>query len=192
MHAGPILETFSKQGFEQPTPIQAYSWPIISKGRDLIGIAETGSGKTLAYGIPGLLYASQIEGSVTESAATRASCPQVLVLAPTRELALQIERSIFPFCQALGVQQLSVYGGFSKQIQLRALRAGVRVMIATPGRLLDFTQGSNAVSLQHCAFTVIDEADRMLSLGFEPQIRAIIEQVHEHPRPHTHAFGFLW
>ena len=95
---------------------------------------------------------------------------------------------MFPFCQVLGVPQLSVYGGVSKQIQLRALRAGVKVMIATPGRLLDFTQGSSAVSLHHCAFAVIDEADRMLSLGFEPQIRAIIDQVLTAPsasRTHT-------
>lgn len=190
--AGAILEAFAEQGFAKPTPIQSYSWPIISQGRDLIGIAETGSGKTLAYSIPALLHVSTHALKATDSAGTssRASCPQVLILAPTRELALQIEHSVFPFCQALGVPQLSVYGGVPKQPQLRALRAGVKVMIATPGRLLDFTQSNNTVTLDFCDIAVIDEADRMLSLGFEQQLRAIMAQVRDPvrhgPNIHTH------
>ena len=170
---------FFEQGFKKPTPIQSHSWPIIAAGRDVIGIAETGSGKTLAYSIPALLHIARStpQATATGASSSRASCPQVLILAPTRELALQIEHSVFPFCQVLGVPQLSVYGGVPKQPQLRALRAGVQVMIATPGRLLDFTQGNNGVSLECCDIAVIDEADRMLSLGFEQQIRAVMAQV---------------
>ncbi|XP_064458511.1 probable ATP-dependent RNA helicase DDX5 [Ornithodoros turicata] len=161
---------FAKKNFVSPSPIQAQAWPIVLSGRDLVGIAQTGSGKTLAYALPGAIHAShQRRSNASEG-------PIAVVLAPTRELVQQIHGVIREWCeQSYNVRAVPVYGGASRNVQIAALQRGPQVCIATPGRLLDLLE-SGSVSLFRCTFLVMDEADRMLDMGFEPQIRKIVEQ----------------
>lgn len=163
-----VLQHLKKQGFEEPTSIQAQGWPIALSGRDLVGIAQTGSGKTLAYMLPAAVHISHQEH------AKPGEGPIALVLAPTRELAQQIQTVAKEFSSTL--RHVCIFGGTPKQPQIRELEKGVDVMIATPGRLIDFlVRGST--NLRRCTYLVLDEADRMLDMGFEPQIRRIIEQI---------------
>ncbi|KAG0559585.1 hypothetical protein KC19_10G116000 [Ceratodon purpureus] len=157
------------QGFERPSPIQAHAWPFLLAGRDLIGIAATGSGKTLAFGIPAMKHVlDKVEKKKGQKAA-----PICLVLAPTRELAQQIADVLEESGGACGVGTVCVYGGTPKGPQRSALKAGARVVIATPGRLQDLME-EGVCSLDQVTYVVLDEADRMLDLGFEPAIRAIL------------------
>lgn len=157
------------QGFERPSPIQAHAWPFLLAGRDLIGIAATGSGKTLAFGIPAMKHVlDKVEKKKGQKAA-----PICLVLAPTRELAQQIADVLEESGGACGVGTVCVYGGTPKGPQRSALKAGARVVIATPGRLQDLME-EGVCSLEQVTYVVLDEADRMLDLGFEPAIRAIL------------------
>ncbi|CAL8460624.1 g153 [Coccomyxa elongata] len=158
----------STRTFAQPSPIQAQCWPIIQSGNDLVGIAATGSGKTLAFGLPGLkhILAQKAAGVST------GKHPTALVLAPTRELAQQIAVVLDEAGQAAGLRTLCVYGGVPKLPQTAALRKGVDVVVATPGRLEDLIN-DGACRLSGITYLVLDEADRMLDLGFEPHIRAI-------------------
>jgi len=151
--------------FKQPSPIQAQCWPIILRGRDLIGIAATGSGKTLAFVLPFLVHISAQPKAATGE-------PLVLVLAPTRELAMQTAEVAESMGAVCSVASACIYGGAPKGPQYAALRRGAQVVVATPGRLKDLMQ-EGAVSLRRCSFLVLDEADRMLDLGFEPEIRAL-------------------
>ena len=176
-----VAAAFAAQGFTAPTPIQAQAWPIALQGRDLIGLAETGSGKTYAYLLPAVVHAA---AAARRTAADNASDvkdttdarPAVLIIAPTRELAVQIDASASPFCLPLGLRHLCVYGGAPKAAQARALRNGVHLVVATPGRLADLV-AAKACSLAHVTLLVLDEADRLLSMGFEPQIRGAVAQV---------------
>jgi len=156
-------------GFKEPTPIQAQSWPILFAGRDLIGIAATGSGKTLAFALPGL---SKI---LAANASGGKKGIKMLVLAPTRELAMQSAAVIETAGTAANVRSICVYGGVSKQEQVAALRGNnpAQVVVATPGRLLDLIQ-DGACNISNVSYLVLDEADRMLDMGFERDIRAII------------------
>ncbi|KDP31038.1 hypothetical protein JCGZ_11414 [Jatropha curcas] len=164
------LEVIAKLGFVEPTPIQAQGWPMALKGRDLIGIAETGSGKTLAYLLPALVHVS------AQPRLVQGEGPIVLILAPTRELAVQIQEEALKFGSRANVTSTCIYGGAPKGPQIRDLRRGVEIVIATPGRLIDMLEAQRT-DLRRVTYLVLDEADRMLDMGFEPQIRKIISQI---------------
>ncbi|KAF8088004.1 hypothetical protein N665_0557s0005 [Sinapis alba] len=165
-----ILDAIAKLGFTEPTPIQAQGWPMALKGRDLIGIAETGSGKTLAYLLPALVHVS------AQPRLGQDDGPIVLILAPTRELAVQIQEESRKFGQRSGVRSTCIYGGAPKGRQIHDLRRGVEIVIATPGRLIDMLECQHT-NLKRVTYLVLDEADRMLDMGFEPQIRKIVSQI---------------
>ncbi|CAE7203667.1 RH40 [Symbiodinium natans] len=158
-------------GFPAPTAIQQHSWPILTAGRDLIGVAKTGSGKTLAFLLP-------IFARLLESKADLRGPPAALVLAPTRELACQIEVEAKRFGATAGMRAACLYGGAPKGPQLAELRQRPQLLVATPGRLNDLLEPppglSVAVDVKSVRYLVLDEADRMLDMGFEPQIRKII------------------
>ncbi|GAQ84450.1 ATP-dependent RNA helicase DDX5/DBP2 [Klebsormidium nitens] len=166
-----FIKKLSSGGFEKPFPIQAQSWPLGLQGRSLVAVAKTGSGKTLGYLLPGLV-------EVLKKKNDRRVGPTVLVLAPTRELANQIQEEASKFGRIAGLTSVCLYGGASKVPQMQMIRAGVDVVIATPGRLNDFIE-MGQIDLSQVSFLVIDEADRMLDMGFEPQIRRIVENVPE-------------
>ncbi|KAM7288563.1 LOW QUALITY PROTEIN: ATP-dependent RNA helicase dbp2 [Ixodes scapularis] len=153
-----------------PTPIQAQGWPIALSGRDMVGIAQTGSGKTLAYILPAILHISH------QPYLERGDGPIALVVAPTRELAQQIQQVAAEFGRASRIRNTCVFGGAPKGPQIRDLERGVEICIATPGRLIDFLEAGKT-NLRRCTYLVLDEADRMLDMGFEPQIRKIVEQI---------------
>jgi len=165
-----LLYELKKAGFERPTPIQAQGWPMALSGRDMIGIAETGSGKTVAYLIPGIVHIN------AQPLLAKGDGPIVLVLVPTRELAKQIEGECSKFGSSSKIKFTCVYGGMPRGAQAKDLRAGVEIVIATPGRLIDFLE-SGTTNLKRVTYLVLDEADRMLDMGFEPQMRSIISQV---------------
>ncbi|XP_046969036.1 ATP-dependent RNA helicase dbp2-like isoform X3 [Vanessa cardui] len=164
------MKEILKQGFPNPTPIQAQGWPIALSGRDMVGIAQTGSGKTLAYILPAIVHI------INQPRLLRDEGPIVLVLAPTRELAQQIQQVAQEFGQSVQVRNTCIFGGAPKGPQGRTLERGVEIVIATPGRLIDFLE-KDTTNLRRCTYLVLDEADRMLDMGFEPQIRKIIEQI---------------
>ncbi|XP_071442126.1 uncharacterized protein [Hetaerina americana] len=165
-----VLKEVKKQGFSEPTAIQAQGWPIALSGRDMVGIAQTGSGKTLAYILPAIVHINN------QSRLVRGDGPVALVLAPTRELAQQIQQVANEFGHSSQIRNTCVFGGAPKGGQARDLERGVEIVIATPGRLIDFLE-RNTTNLKRCTYLVLDEADRMLDMGFEPQIRKIIEQI---------------
>eukprot|EP00040_Diaphanoeca_grandis_P036096 m.228919 g.228919 ORF g.228919 m.228919 type:complete len:550 (+) comp33548_c9_seq1:156-1805(+) len=154
------------KGFDTPTPIQAQCWPIILTGADCIGIAKTGSGKTIAFGLPGIMH---VRKSAPKAVPHK---PVMLVIAPTRELAVQT----FDVCVDAGklcspsIESICVYGGVPKGPQVSAMRRGVHVVIATPGRLFDL-MNQGEIELPNVTYIVLDEADRMLDLGFEKEIK---------------------
>ncbi|XP_020592273.1 DEAD-box ATP-dependent RNA helicase 30-like isoform X1 [Phalaenopsis equestris] len=164
------LQVMTKCGFVEPTPIQSQGWPMALKGRDLIGIAETGSGKTLAYLLPALVHVK------AQPRLANGEGPIVLVLAPTRELAVQIQEEAAKFGSNSNVRSTCIYGGAPKGPQIRDLKRGVEIVIATPGRLIDMLEACHT-NLRRVTYLVLDEADRMLDMGFEPQIRKIISQI---------------
>lgn len=159
-----------KQGFLKPSPIQSQGWPMALLGRDMIGISATGSGKTLAFLLPAMIHIN------AQPYLNRGDGPIVLVVAPTRELAMQIKQECDKFGASSEIKNTVVYGGVPKQTQTRDLREGVEIVIATPGRLIDHLE-SGATNLKRVTYLVLDEADRMLDMGFEPQIRKIVSQI---------------
>ncbi|XP_031834066.1 uncharacterized protein LOC116427636 isoform X1 [Nomia melanderi] len=165
-----VMEEIRKQGFAEPTAIQAQGWPIALSGRDLVGIAQTGSGKTLAYILPATVHIN------SQPRLNRGDGPIVLILAPTRELAQQIQTVARDFGSSSCIRNTCIFGGSPKGPQARDLERGVEICIATPGRLIDFLE-KGTTNLRRCTYLVLDEADRMLDMGFEPQIRKIIEQI---------------
>jgi ATP-dependent RNA helicase DDX5/DBP2 len=165
-----VLAAVKHQGFAKPTPIQAQGWPMALSGRDMVGVAQTGSGKTLAFVLPAIVHIN------AQPRLRTGDGPIALVLAPTRELAVQIQAECAKFGSSSRISSLCVYGGASRNPQIAALRRGVEIVIATPGRLLDMLE-CGATNLRRVTYLVLDEADRMLDLGFEPQIRRIIEQI---------------
>ncbi|XP_042024544.1 ATP-dependent RNA helicase-like protein DB10 [Salvia splendens] len=167
--ASEILREVQHAGFSSPTPIQAQSWPIAIKGRDIVAIAKTGSGKTLGYLIPGFIHLKQRRNNPRLG-------PTVLVLSPTRELATQIQDEAVKFGRSSNISCTCLYGGAPKGPQLRDIDRGVDVVVATPGRLNDILE-MRRISLQQVSYLVLDEADRMLDMGFEPQIRKIVAEV---------------
>lgn len=165
-----VVQGISSMGYKEPTPIQAQGWPIAMSGKNLVGIAQTGSGKTLAYILPAIVHINN------QPPIRRGDGPIALVLAPTRELAQQIQQVATDFGSTAYVRNTCVFGGAPKREQARDLERGVEIVIATPGRLIDFLE-KGTTNLQRCTYLVLDEADRMLDMGFEPQIRKIIEQI---------------
>lgn len=167
-HAWPeLLEEIRKAGFVKPSPIQAQAWPILLKGEDLIGIAQTGTGKTLAFLLPAFIH---IDGQPV--ARGQRGGPNVLVMAPTRELALQIEKEVQKY-QYKGIRAICLYGGGNRREQITKVEQGVEIIICTPGRLNDLVS-AHVVDITSITYLVLDEADRMLDMGFEPQIRKLL------------------
>ncbi|VFR00672.1 unnamed protein product [Cuscuta campestris] len=170
-----IMKDIALHGYTIPTSVQAQTMPVALSGRDLLGCAETGSGKTAAFAIP------MIQHCLAQSPLQRGDGPLALVLAPTRELAQQIEKEVKAFSRSLdSFRTAIVVGGTNISDQRSELRAGVNIIVATPGRLIDHLQQGNT-SLSRISFVVLDEADRMLDMGFEPQIR---EVMHNLPKKH--------
>jgi ATP-dependent RNA helicase RhlE len=167
-----LLRAIAEQGYVAPTPIQAQAIPAVLSGRDLLAAAQTGTGKTAAFALPLLQRLLDGAGSGARPASGRA--PRVLVLAPTRELAAQVADSISAYGRHTPIRSAVVYGGVGFQPQIDALRRGVDVLIATPGRLLDLV-GQGIANLAEIDFLVLDEADRMLDMGFLPDIKRIIK-----------------
>ncbi|GIX75862.1 probable ATP-dependent RNA helicase DDX5 [Caerostris extrusa] len=165
-----VMEAVRLQQYQHPTAIQAQSWPIALGGRDLVGIAQTGSGKTLAYILPAIVHINH------QPPLQRGDGPIALVLAPTRELAQQIQQVAIDFGHTSRVRNTCVFGGAPKGPQIRDLERGAEICVATPGRLIDFLE-AGVTNLRRCTYLVLDEADRMLDMGFEPQIRKILEQI---------------
>lgn len=159
------------KGFAKPSPIQSHAWPFLLDGRDFIGIAQTGSGKTLAFGIPAMMH---VLGKRKGDKSRRVN-PLCLFLSPTRELAQQIADVLCDAGKSCGVKSSCFYGGTSKGPQLAALKSGIDIVIGTPGRLKDLIE-MGACRLQDVSFVVLDEADRMLDMGFEQDVRSILGQ----------------
>lgn len=164
-----LLREVRSAGFSAPTPIQAQSWPVALQGRDIVAIAKTGSGKTLGYLIPGFIHLKRRQNNPRMG-------PTVLVLSPTRELATQIQDEAIKFGKSSKISCTCLYGGAPKGPQLKDLDRGVDIVVATPGRLNDILE-MRRVSLFQVSYLVLDEADRMLDMGFEPQIRKIVKEV---------------
>lgn len=165
-----VMTEVKAQGFAAPTAIQSQGWPMALSGRDVVGIAETGSGKTLTYCLPAIVHIN------AQPLLAPGDGPIVLILAPTRELAVQIQQEVAKFGKSSRIRNTCVYGGVPKGQQIRDLSRGVEVCIATPGRLIDMLEAGKT-NLRRVTYLVLDEADRMLDMGFEPQIRKIIEQI---------------
>ncbi|AFT69761.1 ATP-dependent RNA helicase, DEAD box family [Alloalcanivorax dieselolei B5] len=160
----PLLDAIGKLGFETPSPIQERSIPVLLDGDDLLGQAQTGTGKTAAFGLPLLARIDPEQ-----------RCPQLLVIAPTRELALQVADAMETFARQLrGVKVVAVYGGSEYRTQLRALRDGAQVVVGTPGRIMDHMQ-RGSLNLDRLQALVLDEADEMLRMGFIDDVEWILE-----------------
>lgn len=160
-----LLAAVRDAGYAHPTPIQRDAIPLVLKGRDIMGLAQTGTGKTAAFTLP--ILQRLIDGPRRT---------RVLVLTPTRELAAQVETSFTNYAKHVAVEVVPVYGGVPLDPQERALRRGADVVVATPGRLLDHLERQN-VDFDALEFLVLDEADRMLDMGFAPQINRIVAQL---------------
>ncbi|KAM9779961.1 putative ATP-dependent RNA helicase DDX17 [Neosynchiropus ocellatus] len=165
-----VMDVLTQQSFKEPTAIQAQGFPLALSGRDMVGIAQTGSGKTLAYLLPAIVHINH------QPYLERGDGPICLVLAPTRELAQQVQQVAFDYGKSSRIKSTCVYGGAPKGPQIRDLERGVEICIATPGRLIDFLEAGKT-NLRRCTYLVLDEADRMLDMGFEPQIRKIVDQI---------------
>lgn len=166
-----ILDIIDKVGYKDLTPIQRQAIPIGLQNRDIIGVAETGSGKTLAFLIPLLLWITSLPKIERLEEADQG--PYSIILAPTRELAQQIEEETNKFGQPLGIRTVVVVGGLSREEQGFRLRMGCEIVIATPGRLIDVLENRYLV-LTQCTYVVLDEADRMIDMGFEPDVQKIL------------------
>ena len=165
-----ILKAIAEAGYEQMTPIQSQAIPYILEDEDLVGVAQTGTGKTAAFSLPIIQKLLKAQGK-RERKATRA-----LILAPTRELAVQIADNVNMYSKYLHLRTTLVYGGVSEKSQIKAMVGGVDILIATPGRLLDLMNQGH-INLGHAEFLVLDEADRMLDMGFIRDIKRIVQQL---------------
>ncbi|KAJ4850344.1 DEAD-box ATP-dependent RNA helicase 24 [Turnera subulata] len=165
-----LMSAIAKQAYEKPTPIQCQALPIVLSGRDVIGMAKTDSGKTAAFVL------SMIVHIMGQRELAKEEGPIGVVCAPTRELAHQIYLETKKFAKSHGIRVSAVYGGMSKLDQFKELKAGCEIVIATPGRLIDMLK-VKALNMWRATYLVLDEADRMFDLGFEPQIRSIVGQI---------------
>ena len=178
----PVGSALAAMGYEAPTPIQELVIPIARADRDLVGQAQTGTGKTAAFGIP-----------LVEAVDPGARHIQALVLAPTRELAVQVSKELSRLAEFSGIRSVAIYGGQAMSRQLTALSEGVQIVVATPGRLMDHMQ-RRTIDIGRVRHVVLDEADQMLDIGFAPDIHYILRRTPEsrqtppllrhHARPH--------
>ncbi|MEQ1518263.1 MAG: DEAD/DEAH box helicase, partial [Usitatibacteraceae bacterium] len=165
-----LLRAVEAQGYTEPTPIQAKAIPAVLEGRDIMGCAQTGTGKTASFTLPLL----QLLAPHASSSSSPARHPvRALVLVPTRELAAQVEESVRTYSKYLPLRAAVVYGGIDIKPQIKALHSGVEIVVATPGRLLDHLQ-QKSINLSQVSILVLDEADRMLDMGFMPDIERIL------------------
>ncbi|MCC8424031.1 DEAD/DEAH box helicase [Mucilaginibacter sp. UR6-11] len=167
----PILRALKTEGYTTPTPIQEQAIPIVLQRRDLLGCAQTGTGKTAAFSIPilQLLYQDRLQHKEQKTI-------KALILTPTRELAIQINESLAAYGKHTGLKHLVIYGGVSQNPQTEALRRGIDILVATPGRLLDL-MNQRFVHLEHIKMLVLDEADRMLDMGFVNDVKKVIAKI---------------
>ncbi|XP_038563743.1 probable ATP-dependent RNA helicase DDX46 isoform X1 [Micropterus salmoides] len=168
-----ILSSMKKHGYEKPTPIQAQAIPAIMSGRDLIGIAKTGSGKTIAFLLP------MFRHIMDQRPLEESEGPISVIMTPTRELALQITKECKKFSKQLGLRVVCVYGGTGISEQIAELKRGAEIIVCTPGRMIDML-GANSgrvTNLRRVTYVVLDEADRMFDMGFEPQVMRIVDNV---------------
>lgn len=163
----PIQKAVAEEGYSQPTPIQQAAIPLVLTGKDLLGIAQTGTGKTAAFGLPLLNNLAKSKWALTPQ------CPRSLILVPTRELAVQVFKSLESYGRGLGFKMAVIFGGVGQNPQVQALAGGVDVLVATPGRLLDL-MNQKYIQLKKVEIFVLDEADRMLDMGFIADIRRIL------------------
>ena len=169
-----ILDIIDKVGYKEPTPIQRQAIPIGLQNRDIIGVAETGSGKTAAFLLPLLVWIQSLpRQDVLEEADLG---PYAIIMAPTRELAQQIEEESQKFGTPLGIRTVAVIGGLNREDQGLRLRMGCEIVIATPGRLIDVLE-NRYLALSRCTYIVLDEADRMIDMGFEPDVQKILDHM---------------
>ncbi|XP_062976821.1 probable ATP-dependent RNA helicase DDX46 isoform X2 [Elgaria multicarinata webbii] len=168
-----ILNSLKKHGYEKPTPIQAQAIPAIMSGRDLIGIAKTGSGKTIAFLLP------MFRHIMDQRQLEEGEGPIAVIMTPTRELALQITKECKKFSKTLGVRVVCVYGGTGISEQIAELKRGAEIIVCTPGRMIDMLAANNGrvTNLRRVTYVVLDEADRMFDMGFEPQVMRIVDNV---------------
>ncbi|MBW1808279.1 MAG: DEAD/DEAH box helicase [Deltaproteobacteria bacterium] len=164
----PLLRAVARENYQEPTPIQAQAIPLLLAGRDILGCAQTGTGKTAAFALPMLQMLTQ------SNAARGKPTIRALVLSPTRELAAQIEESFVAYARFLKLRHLVIFGGVKQNSQVTALRRGIHILVATPGRLLDLI-GQGYIHLGQVQFFVLDEADRMLDMGFIHDIRKVLK-----------------
>ncbi|NHF59461.1 DEAD/DEAH box helicase [Flavobacteriaceae bacterium TP-CH-4] len=169
--AEPILRAVEAEGYTNPTPIQQQAIPILLKGKDLLGVAQTGTGKTAAFGIPILQHLFYAKNGYHGKRRIKA-----LIVTPTRELAIQIGESLTVYGKHTGLKNTVIFGGVKQGKQVNALRNGVDVLIATPGRLLDL-MNQGYISFHDLEYVVLDEADQMLDMGFIHDIRKIISKL---------------
>src|ERR1700759_4298140 len=167
----PILRALKTEGYTTPTPIQQQAIPIVLQRRDLLGCAQTGTGKTAAFAIPilQLLYQDRLQHKEQKTI-------KALILTPTRELAIQIDESFAAYGKHTGLKHLVIFGGVSQNPQVDALRRGVDILVATPGRLLDL-MNQRFIHLDHVKMLVLDEAARMLDMGFVHDVKKVIAKV---------------
>lgn len=164
--AEPLLRAIREQGYETPSPIQAQAIPVVLRGDDLLASAQTGTGKTAGFTLP-------ILHRLAQKTRARGNCALALVLTPTRELAAQVHESIMQYGKYLGLRSTVVFGGVKINPQMMKLRSGVEILVATPGRLLDLYK-QNAIRFEQIETLVLDEADRMLDMGFIHDIKRIL------------------
>lgn len=165
-----ILKALSEQGYAEPTPIQAQAIPCILKGNDFLGIAQTGTGKTAAFALP------IMQQLMAEAASLQVNLPRALILSPTRELAAQTLANLKHYGRYTSLKFCAIFGGVNEKPQIRELRNGIDILVATPGRLLDLYH-RKIFSLKGVRYCVLDEADRMLDMGFLPDIRKIMKEL---------------
>jgi ATP-dependent RNA helicase RhlE len=165
-----LLRTVEEEGYEQPTPVQAKAIPLVLEGRDVLAAAQTGTGKTAAFTLPIL---DRLRSHANTSFSPARHPVRALILVPTRELAVQVDESVHTYGRTVPLRSTVVYGGMPMDPQIKALRDGVEILVATPGRLLDLV-GQRVANLGQVEILVLDEADRMLDMGFLPDIQRII------------------
>lgn len=166
-----LLKALAKENYKTPTPIQEQAIPAVLSGRDILGCAQTGTGKTAAFALPMIQLLSEQQGKASTVRRIRS-----LILSPTRELALQIEESVRAYSQFTDLRCTAIVGGVSQRVQERALSRGADIVIATPGRLIDLIN-QKRIDLQHVNILVLDEADRMLDMGFIHDVKRIITKM---------------
>jgi ATP-dependent RNA helicase RhlE len=166
-----LLKTVAEEGYTAPTPVQEAAIPLVLAGRDVLAAAQTGTGKTAAFTLPIL---DRLRPHANTSFSPARHPVRALILVPTRELAMQVDESVRTYGRTVPLRSMVVYGGIPMDPQIKALRAGVEILVATPGRLLDLV-GQKVANLGQVEILVLDEADRMLDMGFLPDIQRIIE-----------------